>query len=46
MLIYIGVGNPTQQDWVKGTIDAFIIAITIIVVAIPEGLLFMAVCSM
>jgi len=39
-LIYIGVRDPTQSEWVSGAIDAFIIAITIIVVAIPEGTVF------
>jgi calcium-translocating P-type ATPase len=38
MMIYIGVGNPTQAIWVHGAIAAFIIAVTIVVVAIPEGL--------
>ena len=38
MLIYVALADPTSQDWVTGIVDAFIIAITIIVVAIPEGL--------
>ena len=37
-LIYIAVSDPSSQDWVNGIIAAFIIAVTIIVVAIPEGL--------
>jgi len=37
-MIYIAASDPSSQDWLDGAIDAFIIAITIIVVAIPEGL--------
>jgi len=37
-VIYIGTRNPSTQGWLEGIIEAFIIAITIIVVAIPEGL--------
>jgi magnesium-transporting ATPase (P-type) len=37
-MIYIAVSDPSAQDWLTGAIQAFIIAITIIVVAIPEGL--------
>ena len=37
-IIYIATSDPTATDWLDGVMDAFIIAITIIVVAIPEGL--------
>jgi len=37
-MIYIAVSDPSAEDWLSGAIAAFIIAITIIVVAIPEGL--------
>lgn len=36
--IYIGVDNPVASEWGDRVVEAFIIAITIIVVAIPEGL--------
>ena len=37
-IIYIATSDPSDRDWLDGVMDAFIIAITIIVVAIPEGL--------
>mmetsp|Transcript_3446 Transcript_3446/g.8007 ORF Transcript_3446/g.8007 Transcript_3446/m.8007 type:complete len:1159 (-) Transcript_3446:319-3795(-) len=37
-MTYIATSDPSSTAWLMGTIDAFILSITIIVVAIPEGL--------